>query len=174
MSDRFTFEPGVSIRPAGPGDLEALFELDTAVFGEVAYPYFVLRQLFDLHRLCWLIAEGPPDHLRGYTLAVRCSDREGEPDEPTAWLIGLGVRETYRRKGCGRMLTEAALDMLTKDGVRIAKLTVEPDNDKAIALYRECGFVKTDDDGRDYFGKGHHRDIMAVRLPRGSAMHPPG
>jgi [ribosomal protein S18]-alanine N-acetyltransferase len=158
MPDPAPVDPEVRIRPLGLGDLDALQELDAAVFGHMAYPFFVLRQLFDLHRRYWVIAEGR-NGMRGYTLAVPASDLT------CGWLLGLGVREEFRRMGCGRLLAVAALELLTASGVPEAKLTVEPDNVSAIALYEEVGF-RVAEEFKDYLGPGEDRIVMIARLGR--------
>lgn len=154
MSDSLTIESGISIRPAALADLDALLELDTAVFGTMAYPRFVVRQFLDVYRSCWLIAQGPTG-MRGYALAVPAVDGT------CAWLFGLGVREEFRHMGCGRLLTVEALALLRKLEVPVARLTVEPENIRAIALYADLGFTVTEH-AMDYLGPGEHRTVMAV------------
>ncbi|MEV4317138.1 N-acetyltransferase [Actinocrispum sp. NPDC049592] len=149
----------VRIRAARTDDLNALVELDTAVFGRLAYQYFVLRQLFDLHREWWLVAEHP-EGLRGYSLGVPTFDRRH------GWLLGLGVRREFQRRGYGRSLTVRSMRLLADAGVREVSLTVEPANHRAIGLYSELGFER-ERLARDYLGPGEHRLIMtaALRVP---------
>jgi [ribosomal protein S18]-alanine N-acetyltransferase len=151
-------DPDVVIRPIVESDLPALLALDAAVFDSLPFPEFVVRQLFDLHHECWLVAEDGRG-LRGYTLAVPASDGS------CGWVLGLAVLEEHRRKGCGRLLTQAAIDLLTKAGVPVAKLTVEPDNCAAIELYEAAGF-RIDDPTVlvDYLGPGEDRIVMVARL----------
>jgi ribosomal-protein-alanine N-acetyltransferase len=164
-ADAHSAESEVVIRPLEVHEFDAISELDTDVFGRWAYPCFVLRQLFDAHRRFWLVAEGPTGYLRGYTLAVHCSDTANGPDPgaPSAWLFGLGVRKQYMRMGCGRLLTAAVLELLAGSGVQLVKLTVEPENGTAIALYEEFGFVPVRY-GEHYFGRGDHRIVMEAQL----------
>jgi ribosomal protein S18 acetylase RimI-like enzyme len=144
----------VPIRAAETADLGELSALDRSVFGELAYPYFVLRQLFDVHREFWLVAPAAGE-LVGYSLGVPSADRS------TGWLLGLGVRVEHRRRGYGRALTAASLRRLRAAGVHDVRLTVEPDNQPAVALYLELGF--TDHDyRRDYLGRGEDRLIMRL------------
>lgn len=144
------------IRSAHPADLEKIGVLDAAVFGALAYPYFVLRQLFDVHHDCWLVADNS-EGLLGYSLGVPTMDRK------TGWLLGLGVREDHRRRGYGRSLTLSSLRLLRASGVGEVRLTVEPDNVPATALYRAIGFVARELH-HDYLGAGEDRVIMTLPL----------
>ncbi|TCO47270.1 GNAT family N-acetyltransferase [Actinocrispum wychmicini] len=146
----------VSIRPAEPADLSELKELDAAVFEHLAYPYFVLRQFFDIFTGWWMVAVHP-DGLRGYSLGVPTFDRG------RAWLLGLGVRPEFQGRGYGRSLTISSLRKLADVGVRDVHLTVEPGNRRAISLYRELGF-SVETLAREYFGPGEDRLIMIAQL----------
>lgn len=59
----------------------------------------------------------------------------------TAGVLSLGmwILPEHRGNGGGRMLMEAALDGVP-EGVRKLELEVFPDNERAISLYRSCGF----------------------------------
>jgi ribosomal protein S18 acetylase RimI-like enzyme len=146
----------IHIRLAGPGDLAKLRFLDADIFGELAYPPFVLRQLFDAHRDCWFVADHP-NGLLGYSLGVPTLDRKG------GWLLGVGVRSSSRREGYGRALTQSSLRLLHSVGARKASLTVNPNNTVALALYRDLDFAVTAL-ARDYLGPGQDRLIMARDL----------
>jgi ribosomal-protein-alanine N-acetyltransferase len=146
----------VHIRPVETTDLTSLVALDAAIFQGLAYPRFVLRQLFDLHRDWWLVADHP-EGLRGYSLGVPTFDGR------FAWLLGLGVRREFRGRGYGRSLTVNSLRLLETAGVHDVYLTVEPANQGAIELYREVGF-KVTALSKDYFGPGNDRIVMTARL----------
>lgn len=147
----------VRIRAAGPEDIDRLCALDAAIFGTMAYPYFVLRQLFDAHRGCWLVASDENDRMCGYALGVPTFDRSA------GWLLGLGVRPDCRGRGYGRVLALASLRLLKSVGVRRAHLTVDPVNSAAISLYEQVGFgLKVEQ--KDYLGPGEDRIIMTAYL----------
>jgi [ribosomal protein S18]-alanine N-acetyltransferase len=153
----------VSVRPAGPDDFESLHDVDGRVFGELAYPYFVLRQLFDAFPECWLVAAGPTG-LVGYSVGLPSVDRT------CAWLFGLAVDSNHRNRGYGTRLTQETLDLLGSLGVATVYLTVEPGNGVASRLYRRFGFSEAGD-RENYFGPGEHRLLMtrslqAVPAPR--------
>jgi [ribosomal protein S18]-alanine N-acetyltransferase len=146
----------VLIRAASEADLGALGELDAEVFGDLAYPPFVLRQWFDLYRGWWLVAEHV-NGLRGYSLGVPVFDRS------RGWLLGLGVRPEFQGRGYGRSLTVSSMRMLAGVGVRDVHLTVEPGNRPAITLYHDLGF-EVDRLVKDYLGPGHDRLLMIAPL----------
>lgn len=148
----------VRIRVAQPNEFDNLLDLDGAVFEDFAYPPFTLRQLLDLHREWWMVADHP-DGLRGYSLGVPTFDRG------RAWLLGLGVREQFRRRGYGKSLTRASMRRLADVGVPELYLTVEPDNRWALRLYRGLGF-EVEGMGKDYLGPGEDRLIMVADLRR--------
>lgn len=166
------------VREVSEGDLPQLLRLDRAVFQGAAYPFFVMRQLFDVHREHLLVLEGPGDtgpggegsgekpgegpapggpRLLGYVLAGVV------PGGKDAWILGLGVEPAERGHGYGRRLLRAGLARLTDHGVGEVRLSVEPANHAAIRLYRSFGFIEA---GRrdDYFGPHEDRLIMSLPL----------
>jgi ribosomal-protein-alanine N-acetyltransferase len=144
------------IRQARPDDLHALQDVDTAVFGELAYPLFVLRQFIDVHHRHFLVADADPP-LLGYVLAAFAA---GADD---AWLLGLGVRPDARQYGHGRALMHRCLDRLRGDGVRRVLLTVKTENTPAIKLYESIGF-KNMGYRQHYYGDDEGRYMMIANL----------
>lgn len=134
------------------GELESLSKLEAEIFGDLAYPYFVLRQLFDVHHRDLLVME-LGGRLIGYSLAV------ASRGEDVGWYLTLCVEHVRRGKGFGRRLANESLQRLERQGVTRVKLTVEPDNNQAIRLYESLGFER----GRiekDYLGRGRSRIVM--------------
>lgn len=59
-----------------------------------------------------------------------------------ATLFGLYVRSEFGRRGVGRALVMAALELARqRAGIKIVQLTVTEQNGAARALYARCGFV---------------------------------
>jgi mycothiol synthase len=52
----------------------------------------------------------------------------------------LGVEPDYRGKGIGKIALLAGLSRLKNKGVQAVELTVDSENEIALALYRSCGF----------------------------------
>jgi len=144
------------IRQARAEDLPALHDVDEAVFGELAYPLFVLRQFVDVHQRHFLVVDADPP-LLGYVLAAHPASSS------EAWLLGLGVHPDFRKYGYGRALMDRCLDRLSSDGASSVRLTVKPDNVAAINLYESAGFKKTQFDP-SYYGDGEGRYAMVASL----------
>ncbi|MFD7234594.1 GNAT family N-acetyltransferase [Streptomyces syringium] len=171
--------PGV--REVAEGDLPQLLRLDRAVFQGAAYPFFVMRQLFDVHREHLLVLEGPGGEERGEGRGEEYGEGPGNGTAPggphlvgyvlagvvpggkDAWILGLGVEPAERGHGHGRRLLRAGLARLTDHGVGEVRLSVEPANHAAIRLYRSFGFTEA---GRrdDYFGPQEDRLLMSLLL----------
>ncbi|MEJ1196172.1 MULTISPECIES: N-acetyltransferase [unclassified Streptomyces] len=152
------------LRTARESDLPELRRLDEEVFQEVAYPGFLLRQLFDMYEEHFLVLDDGTGRLRGYVLAAT---RALGGD---SWILGLCVTEDRRRHGLGRELMTEVLTRLRRDGIGVVRLTVEPANLAAILLYRSLGFHPEEPDAglrRDYFGPGMDRQILRLDLPGG-------
>lgn len=158
------------IRHAALHDLENLRRVDEEVFGPMRYPDFVLRQLFDVHGHHLLVLEIGSE-LQGYALLATARGSE------VGWVLGLGVRESWRRLGHGRQLLTQSLRQFTECGVREARLCVEPFNKAAITLYESFGFVKVGEEEDDYLGPGRPRIVMNLPLAAapadGGEAHPP-
>jgi [ribosomal protein S18]-alanine N-acetyltransferase len=159
-------EPGtLLLRTARETDLPELRRLDKEVFQEVAYPGFLLRQLYDMYAEHFLVLDDGRGLLRGYVLAgTTALDRD-------SWILGLCVTQDRRRHGLGRELMREVLVRLRGTGVERVRLTVEPGNRAAILLYRSLGFrPEPPDKGMrpDYFGPGMHRRVLRLDLvPQG-------
>lgn len=160
--DPYPDTPPPTLRTARESDLPELRRLDEEVFQEVAYPGFLLRQLFDMYEEHFLVLDDGAGRLRGYVLAAtRALARD-------SWILGLCVTQDRRRHGLGRELMTEVLARLRRDGTEVVRLTVEPANLAAILLYRSLGFRPEEPDGGlrpDYFGPGMHRQIMRLDLP---------
>lgn len=155
-------EPGrLVLRGALESDLPELRRLDEEVFQEVAYPAFLLRQLYDVYAEHFLVLDDGAGGLRGYVLAATTAFGRD------SWILGLCVTEGDRRHGLGRELMTEILARLRQDGIDTVRLTVEPANRAAILLYRSLGFTPEEPDGglrRDYFGPGEHRQVLRLEL----------
>jgi ribosomal protein S18 acetylase RimI-like enzyme len=154
------------VRQVEEDDLTELSELDSVVFGNLAYPYFVLRQFFDVHRGELLVAE-EDGRLRGYSFAVRASA------PGLGWFLGLGVEPTSRRRGYGLALARTSLDILREQQVTKVLLCVHRGNSPAVSLYRKLGF-RLADEVEDYLGPGETRQLLELRLHPALTAPPPG
>jgi ribosomal protein S18 acetylase RimI-like enzyme len=142
------------VRQVRSSDLSALHVLDKEVFGEFAYPLFVLRQFMDVHSRHFLVLDADPP-LRGYLLAAYAAQTR------EAWLLGIGVQSEFRAHGYGRLLLDRSLCKLHADGAQRVRLTVKPENDSAIGLYESMNFRKMSFEPH-YYGDGEDRFEMVL------------
>jgi ribosomal protein S18 acetylase RimI-like enzyme len=141
-------------------DLQALYRLDHEAFkGDEGYPYFFLRQLFDVHRQDFLVLERDGE-LLGYALAVLATD-----GERAAWLLALGVHPEHRGQGHGDALLLRAIRHARDSGARRMNLAVRPGNVEAIALYGKHRFHRTvAEPVPGYYGEDRARILMSRPL----------
>ena len=157
------FRPSVVDRPlrirqVEEADLPDLVRLDEEAFPEGPYPYFVLRQLFDLYPDHLLVLDGGESGLHGYVLV-------GMPrNAGRGWILSLGVTRDQRGRGHGRQLMEEVLDRLRADAAHEVLLTVEPANTAAIELYKSLGFMPEPAPRKGYFGPDADRLVMTLQL----------
>ncbi|MEV0483291.1 N-acetyltransferase [Streptomyces sp. NPDC050508] len=144
------------VRSAAENDLSALLRLDAEAFPTEPYPFYVLRQLFDLCGDRFLVLDD--GHiLYGYVLAT-------PPDAGLSLILSLGVTRNLRGNGLGRRLMVAILNRLRSEDVHEVRLTVDPDNGPAVSLYQDLKFVQRGEVQKDYFGPGEHRIHMTCDL----------
>ncbi|MFD3702528.1 GNAT family N-acetyltransferase [Nocardia sp. NPDC058658] len=136
-------------------DLTAIAEMESREFSPLAYPYFVLRQLFDIHGALWVVAD-LAGAVGGYALVAAGQTQE-------AWLIGLAVSSSHQGRGLGRSLIEQAVASCTAADLDTLFLTVRPSNTSATNLYKASGFRGIGYDEK-YFGVGEPRELLVRRL----------
>jgi ribosomal protein S18 acetylase RimI-like enzyme len=147
----------LTTRVVTEADLPELLRVEREAFPGDPYPYFVLRQLYDIHGERILVLDDG-ESLHGYVLFVITSDR------PVSWVMSLAVTPDQRSRGLGRRLMREVLRRLRAEGIREVRLTVEPTNTAAIKLYRSLGFNSEEGVRKDYFGAGEHRLLMRLGL----------
>ncbi|WP_280305460.1 GNAT family N-acetyltransferase [Nocardia neocaledoniensis] len=150
-------------RSATVDDLAAIAELESHEFKPLAYPYFALRQLFDIHGSQWVVAD-LGGSICGYALVA--------VGRRSAWLIGLAVSARFQGQGLGRSLLDRALARCRSSQVEAIFITVRPSNVPAANLYKDSGFTWLDHE-EQYFGAGEPRDLLVHRIsPEWSAADP--
>lgn len=122
----------VTLRAIGLCDPAVLSALHALSFPEEPWSAESFASLLAMPGACGSIAleEGEP---LGYILCRTAVD-QGE-------IISLGVVPAARRRGVGRLLLDAVLDDVRKDGVDTMFLEVAEDNAAGRALYAAAGFV---------------------------------
>ena len=130
--------PGLELRPAGPGDLDAYACVDAIAFDEddVGPTVQWTRPMLgaDDFRLALAILDDDPV---GVAYAVRTSSGGGS----AVGVSGVGVVPSVRRRGVGRALTSYVVQWGFDSGTDLAWLN--PDTDDAARLYSAMGFEET-------------------------------
>lgn len=139
-----------------PVDLDAVLAIEQSV---QAYPWTRGQFVDSLNagHLCYV--DEADGELRGYAILMPAVDE--------AELLTIGVAASQQRKGLGRSMLGAMLELARAKNMRRVLLEVRPSNTAAVALYRSAGFAEV---GRR---RGYYRDasgsedamVMACELP---------
>jgi RimJ/RimL family protein N-acetyltransferase len=157
------------VRPALPGDADALVELGRGVAAEEGLWLTYDRSRGDERRNIRSVQRDPnvavfvaetPEGVVGRLSIAR--DR-GSYSHHVAEL-GLMVAHGARRRGIGSALMKEAIQWARSVGVVKLELTVFPHNEPAIALYRKLGFREEGVLARRYFIEGRYVDAMLMGL----------
>jgi putative acetyltransferase len=150
----------VIIRPAEPGDAEALVALGRAVGSEPGGWLLTTsdwRSAGDERRYLKAVRRFPDAAVyvaeteRGEIVGRLSLSRDQHPSSAHVADLGLMVARGWRRQGIGRALLEAAVEWAQGAGVRKLELHVFPHNEAAIKLYEAFGFE------REGYRKQHYR-----------------
>ena len=121
-----------TIRNAGQSDLDALVELERACFSVPWTREQLKCELPDV-RHEFLVAEGEDGSLLGYVAMMTVLD-EGD-------ISNVAVAPAARRRGIARALVAQMLQLAQRRELSFVTLEVRENNDGAIALYQQAGFV---------------------------------
>lgn len=81
-----------------------------------------------------------------------------------AYLIGVSVAERMRGQGVGTLLIRNTLEQLKLEDINEIELTVDPENQAAIKVYRDkLGFTAKGKRSNEY-GLGEDRLVMTLSL----------
>jgi RimJ/RimL family protein N-acetyltransferase len=160
------------VRPADPGDAEALTRLAEAVSAEPEAWLISAdgewRSVGDERRYLKAVRRYPhaavivAERSDGAIIGRLSLARDSHPASAHVADLGLMVAKDARRQGVGRALLEAALEWARDAGVRKLELHVFPWNEPAIQLYERFGFE------REGYRKGHYsragEDVDAILM----------
>ncbi len=140
----------IVIRPAEPGDAEALVELASEIGGEEGSWLLTTeewRSPADERRYLRAVRRHPDAAVfvaeDAGTIVARLSlSRDVHPASRHVGDLGLMVVSTHRRRGVGRALLEQAVTWASASEVQKLELHVFPWNEPAIALYESFGFER--------------------------------
>ena len=75
------------------------------------------------------------------------------------FLYGISTRKKYRNRGNARKIMEESEKYLKRLGYKEVGLTVDPNNNIAMKLYKDLGY-RIEEYREDEYGKGIHRYLM--------------
>lgn len=129
--------PGVTIRAAGPADLDVVSRVDADAFGDDpgANRAWMAPQL-GAEGWTVLLAEAAGTPV-GSAVAVLSDGLAGR----CGYVGGVGVLESHRGRGIGAALSSAAAAVGVDAGAGLVHLS--PDTDAAARLYARLGFTET-------------------------------
>jgi ribosomal protein S18 acetylase RimI-like enzyme len=144
-----------SIYNAGVFDVLGIWRLERACFPKDAYDLLTLLNLVMMPNMLRFKSVAN-DQVVGFLAA------EYHRYDQTGWIVTVGVSPHYEGRGIGRALLDCA-EKHQWDGVERMKLTVRRRNERAIELYRRCGYqwVGT---YRGYYHDGEDGLIMEKNL----------
>jgi putative acetyltransferase len=160
------------VRPADPGDAQALTRLAEAVSAEpegwLISADGEWRSVGDERRYLKAVRRYPhaavfvAERSDGAIIGRLSLARDSHPASTHVADLGLMVAKDSRRLGVGRALLEAAAVWARGAGVRKLELHVFPWNEPAIQLYERFGFE------REGYRKAHYRrageDVDAILM----------
>jgi GNAT superfamily N-acetyltransferase len=126
---------GLSLRAAGPDDLETVLHVDTSAFGSDPDLY---RPWTAPHLTAPQITVALAE-LGGQAVGTAYVLRSDGAAGPAAFLGGVAVLEAARRRGIAAAMSAWLLERAFADGARLAHL--HPDTDTAARVYSRLGFI---------------------------------
>ncbi|TQS45543.1 GNAT family N-acetyltransferase [Cryptosporangium phraense] len=150
-------QPGYSIRHCERKDIDAVTVVEREAFaGKTLYPDFFFAQTLDINPEGFFVAHYD-ELVVGYVIAA-LGQGTGK-----GWIQSLGVVPAHRRRGVGSNLTAHAEKFMVGQGQKESVLTVDPDNDVALRLYRRLGYTQIEMLS-GHFGKDGDRLLMGLTL----------
>jgi ribosomal-protein-alanine N-acetyltransferase len=145
------------IRSVVKEDLTRIYQLEEEAFKPKHYPFFVLRQFYDISPDLFLVAVNELNQIKGYCFGgINLSGKIG-------WVFALAVIKQEQKKKIGQHLTMELLRVFKNKNIKNIQLTTTPDNSAAINLYKKLGFKKVTE-VMDYYFDNSPRLLMKLEL----------
>jgi RimJ/RimL family protein N-acetyltransferase len=155
--------PSFIVRRAAARDASSFLELWRTVVAEGRYVRteevtLTVRHYRRRFRHSWTSEEAELVAVEGTCVIGHLNvSREESPATRHVASLGMSVVPDRRGQGVGRALLQSCLDWAREFGVEKLALSVYPDNERALGLYRKMGFVE---EGRL---TGHSKKAMGYR-----------
>lgn len=147
----------MTVRLAEPEDVEVIAALELEAFPDDAWTVDYLQVAIGgkMPTVRILVADGERDTVVGHALVSVVYE--------IAELQRIAIAEEHRRRGIGRLLLTAAIDLSRQEGAERLLLEVREDNAGAIEFYDQAGFVEIDRRER-YYRDGATGIVLALEL----------
>jgi RimJ/RimL family protein N-acetyltransferase len=158
-----TAQPSFIVRRAAARDASSFLELWRTVVAEGRYVRteqvtLTVRHYRRRFRHSWTSEEADLVAVEGTRVIGHLNvSREESPATRHVASLGMSVVPDRRGQGVGKALLQSCLDWAREFGVEKLALSVYPDNERALGLYRKMGFVE---EGRL---SGHSKKAMGYR-----------
>ncbi|WP_241489296.1 ribosomal protein S18-alanine N-acetyltransferase [Leucobacter celer] len=149
-------DAALSLREAAVDDLDAIWGIESAVFGAEAWSCEMMREELTADHRYYLVLADAAGAVQGYA-GLLVVGTEGD-------IQTIAVAPEARGGGHGRRLMNALLDEAARRGVREVFLEVRADNPVAQALYRSLGFAEIGVRPRYYQPEGVDAVVMKLEM----------
>jgi len=122
----------ILIRNFTPGDLEAVYDIESKSFPD-PYDALFLLNLYQMYPDTFFVAE-MDGLLVGYVISRQVLDR--------GHVMAIAVDPSFRGMGVGTALMERTMDKMREMNLKGIWLEVRVSNDRARSFYRALGFVE--------------------------------
>ena len=131
---------------------EIILQIDEAAFGPDSLNKWSLPLFFHYGRLFIARFQGKP---------VGAAELIRDWHDPSlVYLYGYAVHPQFRGKGIGTILLRSILESLPPAGFRRMQLTVHPENQAALHIYRDKFGMRTVRFIGNYYGPGEDRWLL--------------
>ena len=145
----------VSIQSVDTSELLEIDLVENQCFPDGAYPYFVIRQMYDLFGDYFFLVRKESEPI-AYIIGGIDNERRG-------WVLSLAVLKEHRKKGIGKLLIDKLVKKLKSSSVQYIRLTVNPANIPALSLFKFLDFCEMSSSD-DYFGENNPRFVMELNI----------
>jgi len=146
-------EPTVTLRPMLADDVEAVLEIEHAMY-EFPWTRGIFRDCLRVGYCCWVLSKG--DEVIAYAVL---SVAAGE-----SHLLNVCVSEGHQRQGHAARLIKHMLDLAKSHGAGVCLLEVRPSNTAAVTLYEQMNFVEVGIRPNYYPAKKGREDALILAL----------
>lgn len=137
--------------PLNLKDLNMLISLEKEAFGQGGLGEFEIPA-FALFGAIYLFFVN--DELAGHAIVVRYFEKDA------AFLYSFALKKEFRGKRLSQKFLEMVLSEIKKK-FNVVYLTVKPDNEPALRIYKKAGFYPVELI-KDFYGKGEDRYLMIL------------